>query len=230
LIRPTRIQETHYPRELLRTAWWGLTEAYLSLYHRLEIHGQENVPREVPFVLVSNHTSHLDTIALSSCLSWQQRKCLSPLAAGDTFFETPMRSRISSSLLNAVPVWRGHCGLHALRALREKLTSDDPCGFIMYPEGTRSRDGRMRPFKRGLGLIVAETDVPVVPCYVQGCFESFPADARIPRPRRIHVYVGEPMRFKTVPNEKKGWRRIAHEVEAAIGRMSISATGVPASA
>jgi 1-acyl-sn-glycerol-3-phosphate acyltransferase len=193
----------------------GLARAYFRLYHRMGVEGAENLPGKPPFVLVANHASHLDALALA--VTMPRRLCgrVFPVAAGDVFFETPVASLTSAFFLNALPMWRKRCGPHALAELRAKLVGE-PCGYILFPEGTRSRDGRMQPFKAGLGMLTAGTVVPVVPCHLGGAFEAFPAGARLPRPHRVRLRVGCPLVFDAVPNTRAGWERVVSEAEAAV--------------
>jgi 1-acyl-sn-glycerol-3-phosphate acyltransferase len=72
-----------------------------------------------------------------------------------------------------LPMWRKNCGSHALADLKQRLV-EEPCGLILFPEGKRSRDGSLGPFKPGLGMLIASTNVPVVPCHVSGAFQAFP--------------------------------------------------------
>src|SRR5690242_14369606 len=160
----------------------GLARAYFGLYHRMRVAGVEHLPAAPPFVLVANHASHLDALAIASALPRRLCSKVFPIAAGDVFFETPVTSLASAFFLNALPMWRKKCGPHALAELRARLV-EEPCGYILFPEGTRSRDGRMQPFKAGLGMLIASTTVPVVPCHLAQTFEAFPPQARFPRPR-----------------------------------------------
>ena len=173
----------------LHWAWWTMVRVYMGLFHRLTIHGRKNLPAEPPFVLIANHASHLDALVLACPLSWSQRDRIFPIAAGDVFFETPMLTGFAAYMLNALPMWRKKCGPHALKQLRRRLV-EEPCGYILFPEGKRTRDGQMLPFKPGLGMLVAETDVPVVPCYIHGCFEALHPDHQWPSPERISLNVG----------------------------------------
>ena len=68
-------------------------------------------------------------------------------------------------------MWRKRCGTHALDELRERLVGE-PAIYILFPEGTRARDGKMGKFKPGLGRIVAASEVPVVPCHLAGAFQA----------------------------------------------------------
>ena len=93
---------------------------------------------------------------------------------------------------------------HALEELRERLERGDT-GLILFPEGARSRDGSLQPFKSGLGRVVAATEVPVVPCAILGAFRAFPPGRRVPRPVRITVRVGQAMTFGSAPKSREGW-------------------------
>jgi 1-acyl-sn-glycerol-3-phosphate acyltransferase len=199
----------------LHLAWWSLVRGYLALWHRLAISGQPNLPGQPPFVLVANHTSHLDALVLAAPLPWRLRDRIFPIAAGDVFFETPLASAFSAWMLNALPLWRKNCGPHALAQLRLRLL-EEPCAYILFPEGARSRDGRLSAFKAGLGMLVAETRVPVVPCYLEGCHQALPAKQRWPRPRRIRLRIGEPLTFESVADNRKGWVQIAAAMQERV--------------
>lgn len=192
--------------------------AYLRLYHRLRIEGRENLPRRVPFVMIANHESHLDALVLVSALSLQARIETHPVAAGDVFFKNSATSLLASLFLNALPLYRKGVTSHALEDLRERVTSGHG-GLVLFPEGTRSRDGTMNPFKAGLGMIVAGTSVPVVPCYLEGPFEACPANTKLPRPVRITVRVGEALRFEGETNDRAGWTNVARGCEAAVQKL-----------
>ena len=69
------------------------------------------------------------------------RNCVFPLAAGDTFFETPAIAAFAAGMMNAPPLWRKNCGHHAIETLRQRPVAE-PCGYILFPEGTRSRPVR----------------------------------------------------------------------------------------
>jgi len=199
----------------LHLTWWALIRTYLGAFHRLKIVGQVNLPAQPPYIMVANHSSHLDALVLAAPLPWRLRDRVFPIAAGDVFFETPVMSAFSAFFLNALPMWRKKCGPHALKELRDRLL-DDPCIYVLFPEGARSRDGKMLAFKRGLGMLVAGSPVPVVPCFLQGCFEALPAEHKLPRPGRISVTIGKPLDFSHVPNDRAGWEQLMHSVEAAV--------------
>lgn len=198
---------------------WGLfTRAYFALWHRLRVVGREHLPAEPPFVICANHASHLDALVLAAPLRLDRRDRVFALAAGDVFFESAFATAFAAGFINALPVWRKKRTPKALQELREKLVGG-PCGFILFPEGARSRDGNYLPFKPGVGMLVAGTPVPVVPCHLSGTFEACPAGMRFPRPKRIIIRVGESVRFADVSNDKAGWSHVVRVVEERVKKL-----------
>lgn len=195
--------------------WWAGVKAYLKLYHRLEVHGGEHIPRQSPFVMVANHASHLDALVLAAPMPIALRDKVFPIAAADVFFDRVSVTFFASMMLNALPMYRANRGRHALQELRERLVGE-PCSYILFPEGARSRTGEMLPVKSGIGMIVAGTEVPVVPCWLDGCFAAMSPNQKLPRPRKIRVFVGEPVVFKDAPNAREGWDLIAGTLEQRI--------------
>lgn len=197
----------------------GALRAYLRLYHRLAIRGSENLPRNPPFVLIANHESHLDALILSAALPLAARSRVYPVAAGDVFFESIASSALSSIFINALPLWRKRATAHAIADLRDRLALGRS-GYILFPAGARSRDGQMLPFKAGLGLIVAQTLVPVIPCFLEGPFEALPAGRLLPRPVKMEVRVGPALSFADVENTRSGWDEVARRARAAVDRLA----------
>jgi 1-acyl-sn-glycerol-3-phosphate acyltransferase len=201
-------------------AWWWLVHGYLSVGHRLKVIGRERIPAEPPFILLANHSSHLDALVLAAPLSWRLRDHIFPIAAGDVFFETPAVAAFAAGALNALPMWRKKCGPHAMQQLRQRLL-EEPCAYILFPEGARSRDGKMLPFKPGLGMIVAGTPVPVVPCHLRGTYEALHPESRWPRwGQRITLRIGSPLVFARVGNNRGGWEEIARTTQMAVEQLA----------
>lgn len=91
-----------------------------------------------------------------------------------------------------------------------------PIGLILFPEGARSRDGVMLPFKSGIGRIVAGTSVPVIPCWLDGAFAAFPPGKWVPRPRKLVVRVGKAMTFADVAADRAGYDAITVRLREAV--------------
>lgn len=199
----------------LHLSAWALIQTYLAFWHRLRIVGIENRPAEPPFILAANHASHLDALVLGSALPWRLRDHVFPIAAGDVFFDSSLKSMFSAKFLNALPIWRKHCGPHALQQLRRRLI-EEPCVYILFPEGGRSRDGEMRPFKTGVGMLVAGTEVPVVPCHLSGTFQAMKPGSWLPRPERITLRIAPAIRFNHLSNDRAGWSQAADSIQGQI--------------
>jgi 1-acyl-sn-glycerol-3-phosphate acyltransferase len=204
---------------LAQQTWFSVLRVYFALVHRLTIKDRENLPRHGPFVLAANHCSHLDALILGAALPFRHRERAFPIAAGDVFFQTTAVSVFSAIILNALPMWRKNCGPHALAELRRKL-QEEKAIFIIFPEGGRTRTGSMMPFKHGLGMLVAETNVPVVPCGLIGTFEALPPDRKTPRPVKIELIIGDQLQFASTANDRAGWSQIAQSVETAVRTLS----------
>jgi 1-acyl-sn-glycerol-3-phosphate acyltransferase len=200
---------------LIHLASWSVLHVCFRLFHRLTIEGREHIPASGSFVLAANHCSHLDALVLASCVPWRLRASVFPIAAGDTFFENPVKAVLSAVFINALPMWRKSSVSHSLADLRARLEAQT-CAYIIFPEGTRSRDGTMGKFKAGLGMLLAGTSVPNIPCRLRGTFEALPPNRKWPRPRKISVKLGPAMSFPATVNDRSGWNEIAQSVEAAV--------------
>lgn len=212
-------RESGLASSLARWCWWSFLKLWLRVWHRLEVHGAEHLPQTPNFVLVANHASHLDTLVLGSSLRLNLRNYLFPLAAGDVFFDVPMVAAFSAGVVNALPIWRKSegCG-RAIKDLRQRLL-DEPTIFVLFPEGTRTRDGAMASFKPGIGMLVAATPYPIIPCYIEGAFQALPAKARFPRPIKLRVNIGPPRTFDHLKNRRAGWEEIASTLEQDVRQL-----------
>lgn len=193
---------------LMLRLFWALARLYLRMWHRIRVQGLENLPRETPFVLVANHTSHLDALVLGAFLPSRLRDRVYPISAGDTFFAKRSVGWFAALCLNALPLWRRKTCARALSELRERLAGGR-CGYILFPEGTSARDGELAGFKPGLGMLVAGTATPVIPCHIEGAFAAWPPGKRLPRPRRLTLRVGKAVAFGDVKDERTGWEAVA---------------------
>lgn len=198
---------------------WALgVRTYLKLWHRCEVAGREHLPLKPPFVLVGNHTSHLDALLLTAPLPLTIRDQVFALAAGDVFFEKALTAAFATTLINALPIWRKRTTAKAMVELRQRLTAE-PCAYVLFPEGGRARDRQMMPFKPGIGMLLAETPVPVTPCWVEGAFDACPPGTTWPRPRKIRLRFGPPLQFAETPNERAGWESIAATLQNAVQQL-----------
>ena len=218
----------HVPRERdvlcdsLRIGAALLIRAWLGAYHRFTIVGRENLPRRGPFVMISNHSSHLDGLCLLSALSLSSLRRAYPAAAADYFFSSPTGSLLSRIVMNALPFHRDAGVRQSLAACRTLLRDPADDGrnpanvLILFPEGTRSPDGVVGPFRRGIGDLLAGSDVPVVPCYLDGAHVAWPKGTFVPLPRRLVLTIGTPLVFTDAAHDKPSAQSIADELRDAV--------------
>jgi len=218
----------HFPREPdmlaygLRSAAALVVRTYLRTYHRLEISGAKNLPAEGSFVLVANHTSHLDALCLLAALPLAKLHRAFPAAAEDYFFSSMPRVLLATLTMNALPFGRKVHVRQSL-ALCRRLLANPGNILIIFPEGSRGSRNEIadvRPFKGGIGMLVAGTNVPVVPCWLDGAGRAFPRGRCIPAPRKIRLRIGNPVQFAMVKPEKDSATKIAEELRNAVVALS----------
>jgi len=223
-------QFTVFPRErdlthtILRIAWTLCVRAVLHSYFQLQIVGRERLPRSGSYVLAANHSSHLDAVSLSAALPIRSIHRAFAVAAKDYFFSSVWRSMFSAIFVNALPFDRTEEKRRSLELCADVLDVSDNV-LVMFPEGTRSTTGEIQSFKKGLGVLTAGTDRLVVPAYIDGAFQAWPKGARMPRPRRVRVLIGEPIDFGHLPRTDEGFLQVAHDVEAAVRTLQAGARG-----
>jgi 1-acyl-sn-glycerol-3-phosphate acyltransferase len=165
---------------------------WLRLFHRLTIVGRENLPAHSSFVMVANHASHLDTLCLLAALPMARLDHAFPAAASDYFFGGGIRAFLATVVANALPFDRHGDPWRSLDVCKQLLAEPGNI-VIVFPEGSRSRTGELGDFKPGVGMLLAESDVPVVPCCLNGAFAALPTGAWLPRPRAVQLTIGTPL-------------------------------------
>jgi 1-acyl-sn-glycerol-3-phosphate acyltransferase len=165
-----------------------------KIVYRPTVEGLANVPVEGPVILAGNHLSFVDSVVIPVVAG----RPVAFLAKSEYFIGRRPGQRLVGALLGAlghVPVERGK-GRAALAALDVAVEVLNAGGaFGIYPEGTRSLDGRLHRGHTGVAQLALTTGAPVVPVALIGTDRMMPVGARIPRPRPITVRFGEPLRF-----------------------------------
>jgi 1-acyl-sn-glycerol-3-phosphate acyltransferase len=214
----------HFPREpdilvySLRTFAAVLMRAWMKSYHRFTITGRGNLPREGSFVLVANHTSHLDAISILSALPLRKLHRVFPAAAKDFFFESLPRTAVATVIVNALPFDR-QTNIRQSLTLCKQLLENPGNVLLLFPEGTRSTTGQLDEFKPGIGLLLAGIDLPVVPCYLEGAFDALPKGRLFPRPHRVHLTIGPPRNYSHLKRGKEAAQTISQDLKTAILRL-----------
>ncbi len=169
---------------------FGLNWVLMRGLFRVRVEGLDRLPDHGPFLLAPNHASNLDPLALAAVVG--HRRLRQTYWAGWTgvVFSNPV-FRFISRLGRVVPIDtdRGYLSNLAFGAAVLKRNHN----LVVFPEGERSLDGSVQPFKAGTGLLLDRYPVPVVPVLIQGTHAAMPPGARLPRLKPIRIVVGQPL-------------------------------------
>jgi 1-acyl-sn-glycerol-3-phosphate acyltransferase len=181
---------------------------------RLRAVGAERVPRQGGLLLAANHLSMLDPALIGAVMPRE----LDYMAKTELFRVPGFGGLIRR--LNAHPVDRSGSDSAALRLALRLLGAGR--ALLVFPEGTRGPEGQLRPAQPGTGMLAALSAVPVVPVYIQGSGRALPRGAVLPRPVRVTVTIGTPLRFARERGRGR-YQDISDEIMAAIGRLKTEA-------
>jgi 1-acyl-sn-glycerol-3-phosphate acyltransferase len=176
-------------------------------YGAPEVEGREHIPPHGAFIFASNHASNLDppVLALAS------PRPLTFLAKVELFHK-PIFSRLIRSL-GAFPIVRGSRDSKAMVTAVEFLKRGH-C-LVVFPEGTRTRTGRMGRIRSGVAVLAVKAGVPIVPAYIEGTFAAWPKGGKLRR-APVRVRIGAPISPAGVADEMKGYSEIVKRLDASL--------------
>ncbi|MFF7154075.1 1-acyl-sn-glycerol-3-phosphate acyltransferase [Streptomyces sp. NPDC008139] len=194
----------------------------LRLMFRPRIEGMENIPESGRAIIAGNHLSFTDHFVMPAILP----RRITFLAKAEYFTGPGLKGRLTAAFFRSVgqiPVDRsgGKASQAAVTAAIEVLERDELLGI--YPEGTRSHDGRLYRGRTGVALMALRAQAPVIPCAVLGTFELQPPGRKFPRIGRVTIRFGEPLdfsRFFGMEEQRYVVRSVTDEIMYAIMAMS----------
>jgi 1-acyl-sn-glycerol-3-phosphate acyltransferase len=198
---------------------WVFFRTLFATYLPTRYFNAGRVPSSGPVILASNHASFIDPPLVGAGFN----RMVNYLGR-HTLFHVPVLAAMLRSW-KVVPVDRDGGGA-GLKAILDRLL--DGGIILLFPEGTRTSDGQLRPAKSGIGLTVIKSSAPVVPVRVFGTFEAYGRNLKLPRPRRLAVKYGYPMPFAELrqeakvcskPRLKEIYQQVADEIMAAIASL-----------
>lgn len=170
---------------------------FMALFIGLRVRGREHLAVPGPFVLVANHSSHLDTVALLSLVPLRRLREIRPCAAADVFERTRARAFWSRLFFNVLPIERGgdiHPEDHPIDRMEATLRRGE--SLILFPEGTRGAGGAMGPFKSGVARLAERLpEVVFIPAYLCNVGRALPKGEFLPVPFFCEIRIGAPMRL-----------------------------------
>jgi len=182
-LRPLRRSDVVWAR-----AFYALNKFAMRHLFRLEVVGQENLPREGNFILVPNHMSVLDPFVVAAAVDFERLRRTSwagwtGLAFANRLF------RFVSRIAQALPIEQDRAAFSSLAM--SLIVLGEGRNLIWFPEGGRSRDGQLQRFRTGIGQILCRCPTRTVPMLIEGTFEAMPIGTRFPRFRRLRVTIGK---------------------------------------
>jgi len=195
--------------------FYTLAKVLAKLFFRYRVQHPERIPEEGGLILAVNHQSYFDPplagIACRRAVHYLARKSLlkwpffGPLFPG----------------MNVIPVDRGGNDMSALKIVIRKIRGGD--GVVLFPEGTRSIDGRLQPAQPGIGLVIAKTGARVLPMRIFGSYEAFPKGGGKLHLHPITVVVGEPITFspaELLPATRETYQRLGDRLPNTLSLLS----------
>ena len=166
--------------------------------------GKAFIPQNRNFLVIANHTSHLD-MGLVKVVLGEQGDRLVALAARDYFFDTPIKRAYFENFTNLIPMERKGSLRESLRIAGESLNQG--YNLLIFPEGTRSPDGSLLEFKPTLGYLALTFGVDILPLYLKGTFEALPKGGAWVKNRDLEVHIGPVLSLDDMKARTKGMAR-----------------------
>ncbi len=198
-----------------------MLRGWMRTYHRMRIDGRDNLPEHGSYILVCNHTSHLDTLCMMCSVPLKKIHRTFPAAAADYFFSNLPRSAVSATLINALPFDRKAKGAESLTVC-SKLLANEGNILIIFPEGTRTVTGETGRFRSGIGRLVVGSTLPVIPCHLDGGLRAWPKGKLVPRPQRLRLRIGGPRSYEHLEKSSESVHTVCRDLEECVSALGSS--------
>lgn len=197
---------------LIRLVWAMILKGWFTrFYIRLKLHGEfDSLYQKHPkLIIISNHTSHLDAVCIAASIPFRFWGDLFIAAARDYFFTNPLFTFFSQHCLGAIPINRKGNKSESLRLIEFLLTELERMWLIIFPEGTRSPDGTIQSFKKGIAIFSQKANVPILCLYIHGGYSLWPKGRIFAKPGKLDIFVGPvippKLSIKEIESRYKTW-------------------------
>jgi 1-acyl-sn-glycerol-3-phosphate acyltransferase len=199
---------------------WCFFRLMYATYFHWRVFNAERVPLTGGVILAANHASFLDPPLVGSGL----RRQINYLARASLFRYPGVGWLLRN--WNSGPVERDGGGAAGLKAILDRLLAGG--AIILFPEGTRTKDGKLQPARSGIGLTVIKSEAVVIPVRTFGTFECYSRKWKFHTPKRLSVKYGRPMKFAALraeakncskPRLKEIYQEVADEIMAEIAKL-----------
>lgn len=202
---------------IIYNIFYNLAKLLSRIFFGLRIVHPERMLEHGPLILAVNHSSFFDPPLAGIC----SRRGVYYLAR-KTLLKWPFFGPLFPAM-NVIPVERDGNDMSALREVIKKIKEGN--GVVLFPEGTRSKDGNIQPARAGIGLVIAKTGAPVLPMRIFGAYDAFPKNAKTLQFPQITVVIGEPLHFareEIASATRETYQALSDRVMAAIADLRIA--------
>ncbi|MCL2625683.1 MAG: AMP-binding protein [Cystobacterineae bacterium] len=222
----TSINDFQIPEVVSKAGRKFLALGQQALYERMfniRVEGKPFIPQNRNFLVVANHSSHLDMGLVKLALG-EHGGHLVTLAARDYFFNRSVKRFYFENFTNLIPMERQGALRESLRYAAESLTQG--YNLLIFPEGTRSKTGEILEFKPTVGYLSLMANVDVLPIYIRGSFNALPKGSLLPKSKELEVRIGPALRIQTMSAHvanmvrSEAYRWIARIAEEAVRQLA----------
>lgn len=199
-------------RRVVHRGLLGLVMLVTRLLLRVDIRGR--IPENGHYLIAPRHLSALDPLVLTRALSTRQLQSLYWAGWTELMFSGPL-SRGFSLIAHVLPIDPGAAPRSSLALAATTLERGHT--LVWFPEGRRSPDGTLQPFRPGIGRVLRAQPVPVIPVWIEGTREAMPPGRILPRPGRVRVIIGDPIPPEGYGRDEREIVDIIHSAVAALG-------------
>ncbi len=164
---------------------WIIGYITVKFLFRVKVEGVDNIPNEGSYLLVANHQSYIDPVAVHTV----SRRQLNYLIDAEWYYD--WRWKWFYDLFGCIPIEERKANIKAIERAIHIILKGEP--LVIFPEGGISRDGKLRNWLPGVGLIALKTGVPIIPVLIKGTRDVLPFNRSYPRIRPVNVYAGKPI-------------------------------------
>lgn len=201
---------------IIYNIFYNLAKLFAWMFFQMRIVHPERMIETGPLILAANHASFFDPPLAGICshrgVYYLARK---------TLLKWPFFGPLFPAM-NVIPVERDGNDMSALREVIKKIKEGN--GVVLFPEGTRSKDGHLQPARAGIGLVIAKTSAPVVPMRIFGAYDAFPKNATGLQFPKITVVIGKPIHFtpeEVANSSRETYQHLSNRVMEAIAALKI---------
>lgn len=196
--------------------FYNLAKLLARMFFSMRVIHPERMVESGPLLIAVNHSSFFDPPLAGIC----SKRGVFYLAR-KTLLKWPFFGPLFPAM-NVIPVERDGNDMSALREVIKKVKEGN--AVLLFPEGTRSIDGKLQPARAGIGLVIAKTGAPVLPMRIFGAYDAFPKNARRFQFSQITVVIGEPIHFSAEEissTSRETYQTLSNRVMDAIGALKM---------